>query len=135
MSSAAERNDNNAGQAPLETGNEMASSVPAASFTPPAHAKSKDSEALVKVIEILSRMDAGMLKMKPPKQLSTRTNGYVPPMKAVWWGEFSKLRVELPKHSLRRTADLRGGTPIPRIDLDSPCVPVSWRVALFGRLG
>ena len=28
-----------------------------------------------------------------------------------------------------------GGTPIPRMDLDSPCVHVSWRVALFGRLG
>ena len=27
------------------------------------------------------------------------------------------------------------GTPIPRMDLDSPCVPVGWRVALFGRLG
>ena len=48
----------------------------------------------------------------------------------------SKLRVESPKYSLRRTADLRGGgTPIPRMDLDSPCVPVGWWVALFGRLG
>ena len=26
-------------------------------------------------------------------------------------------------------------TPIPRMDLDPPCVPVGWRVALFGRLG
>ena len=37
---------------------------------------------------------------------------------------------------MRRTADLQGGgTPIPRMDLDSPCVPVGWQVALFGRLG
>ena len=48
----------------------------------------------------------------------------------VWWSEFSKLRVETPKHSLFQTADLRAGTPIPRMDLDSPCVPVGWRVAL-----
>ena len=27
------------------------------------------------------------------------------------------------------------GTPMPRMDLDSPCVPVGWRVALFGGLG
>ena len=27
-----------------------------------------------------------------------------------------------------------GGTPFLRMDLDSPCVPVGWRVALFGGL-
>ena len=55
----------------------------------------------------------------------------------MWWSGFSKLRVKPPKHSLCRTADLRGGggTPIPRMDLDSSYVLVDWRVALFGRLG
>ncbi|CAI5714960.1 unnamed protein product [Peronospora effusa] len=28
-----------------------------------------------------------------------------------------------------------GGTPMPRMNLLSPCVPVGWRVALFGGLG
>ena len=32
-----------------------------------------------------------------------------------------------------QTADLRGGTPFPRMDL-VPFVPVGYRVALFGRL-
>ena len=53
----------------------------------------------------------------------------------LWWSGFSKLRFEPLKHSLRQTADLGGGTPIPRMDLDSPRVPVGWRVALFGRTG
>ena len=34
-----------------------------------------------------------------------------------------------------RTAYLRRGTSMPRMDLLSPCVPVGWRVALLGRLG
>ena len=50
----------------------------------------------------------------------------------LWWSGFPKMRADPSKHSLRRTANVRWGTPIPRMDLDSPCVLVGWRVALFG---
>uniref|UniRef100_M4BQ95 Uncharacterized protein n=1 Tax=Hyaloperonospora arabidopsidis (strain Emoy2) TaxID=559515 RepID=M4BQ95_HYAAE len=53
----------------------------------------------------------------------------------VWWSEFPKRCGETPDRSLCRTADLRRGTLMPRMDLLSLCVPVGWRVAFLGRLG
>ena len=52
----------------------------------------------------------------------------------LWWSGVLKMRGDLPKQSLCQTSDLRGG-PVSRIEIYSTCVPVGWRVALFGGLG
>ena len=63
MSPTGEGNDDNAAQEP-STGHERASREPDAVVIPPAHARSADSEALTKVLEMLSRMNARMPKME-----------------------------------------------------------------------
>ena len=64
MSPSTEGNDNDAAQQPPATGHERTSSEPAAVVIPPAHARSAESEALAKALEMLSGMDARMQKME-----------------------------------------------------------------------
>ena len=65
----------------------------------------------VKVEKPARNVLVALIRMLPCTTSSTET---------MVWNGFSKLRDELQKYSLCRTADLRegGGTPMPRIDLD-----------------